>query len=61
MGHQTVWTNKDRSEHVVHAEAGDGNVLFDRQTCQPWIAGQRVKWEVGKEIQKSVVFDYPIE
>jgi len=34
-GDQVTWTNKDRSEHVVHAEADDGSVLIDSGILQP--------------------------
>lgn len=34
-GDLVTWTNKDRSEHVVHVEVGDGSVLFDSGILQP--------------------------
>jgi plastocyanin len=32
---QVTWTNKDRSEHVVHAESSNVGVLFDSGVLQP--------------------------
>ena len=34
-GNQVVWTNNDQHELAVHAEDGDGHLLFDSGALQP--------------------------